>query len=348
VSETAFKFHGTGKEFFRIWIVNLSLSIITFGIYSAWAKVRTSRYFYSHTEYQGHRFSYLASPIAILKGRIVALIFFAAYILLSQYSPKSAVIVIIVFMLALPWIIYRSLRFNARVSQYRNIRFDFVGDAWGAAKAFIFWSLLGIITLGFMMPFADKAQTRYIAGNHKYGDLPFNNTCLTGGFYIMFFVTILISLIFFGVLFGVVAIYPGFEVLAELGKEGSDPTEAAFLAPIFFVAYIVFILIITAYRTATYTNIFYNSTDIDGKHHFGANFKTMHLIGIYLKYSILMALTLGFAWPWFKVALAKYTADHITLALEGGLDDVADDAEMQGSAIGDELGDAFDVGAGVF
>jgi uncharacterized membrane protein YjgN (DUF898 family) len=39
-----FEFRGTGGEYFRIWIVNLLLTILTLGIYSAWAKVRQLRY----------------------------------------------------------------------------------------------------------------------------------------------------------------------------------------------------------------------------------------------------------------------------------------------------------------
>lgn len=55
-----FEFFGKTMEFWGIWIVNGLLSIITLGIYSAWAKVRTHQYFYGNTELDGHRFSYLA------------------------------------------------------------------------------------------------------------------------------------------------------------------------------------------------------------------------------------------------------------------------------------------------
>ena len=34
------KFKGQAGEYFGIWIVNLLLTVITIGIYSAWAKVR--------------------------------------------------------------------------------------------------------------------------------------------------------------------------------------------------------------------------------------------------------------------------------------------------------------------
>ena len=36
-------FTGSGGEYFRIWIVNVALTVLTFGIYGAWAKVRTRR-----------------------------------------------------------------------------------------------------------------------------------------------------------------------------------------------------------------------------------------------------------------------------------------------------------------
>jgi hypothetical protein len=51
-----FRFTGTGGEYFRIWIVNVMLSVVTLGIYSAWAKVRRLRYFYRHTRISGASF----------------------------------------------------------------------------------------------------------------------------------------------------------------------------------------------------------------------------------------------------------------------------------------------------
>ena len=48
-SELSLEFHGSAREYFRIWIVNLCLTLLTFGIFSAWAKVRKKRFAYSHT-----------------------------------------------------------------------------------------------------------------------------------------------------------------------------------------------------------------------------------------------------------------------------------------------------------
>jgi hypothetical protein len=47
--ELSLEFSGSAREYFRIWITNLCLTLLTFGIFSAWAKVRKKRYTYSHT-----------------------------------------------------------------------------------------------------------------------------------------------------------------------------------------------------------------------------------------------------------------------------------------------------------
>ena len=54
-------FHGTGGEFFGIWIINIIFSLLTLGIYTAWAKVRVRRYFAVMTSFRGERFDYHAS-----------------------------------------------------------------------------------------------------------------------------------------------------------------------------------------------------------------------------------------------------------------------------------------------
>jgi len=83
--ELSLEFHGTAREYFRIWIVNLCLTLLTFGIFSAWAKVRKKRYYYSHTTIDGTPFQYLGQPIPILKGRLIAAAGFAVYYASSHF-----------------------------------------------------------------------------------------------------------------------------------------------------------------------------------------------------------------------------------------------------------------------
>ncbi|MBL9131958.1 MAG: DUF898 family protein, partial [Verrucomicrobiaceae bacterium] len=66
-----FEFHGRAGEFFRIWIVNVVLTVLTLGIYAAWAKVRTKRYFHGNTLLDGKPFDFTGNPISILKGNLI-------------------------------------------------------------------------------------------------------------------------------------------------------------------------------------------------------------------------------------------------------------------------------------
>ena len=86
-TKTPVQFTGKGGEYFGIWIVNLLLSIITLGIYSAWAKVRRMKYFYNNTKIDGVGFDFHAKPLSILKGRIIAFLIFVLYAVLSRFSP---------------------------------------------------------------------------------------------------------------------------------------------------------------------------------------------------------------------------------------------------------------------
>ncbi len=122
-----FRFGGNGGELFRIWIANLFLTIVTLGIYSAWAKVRTNRYFWGNTHLGGTSFDYRANPLSILKGRLLVLVFLAAYGGVSVFWPMADAPFGLLFVAFIPWAIVRSLTFRARNSSYRNIRFDFRG-----------------------------------------------------------------------------------------------------------------------------------------------------------------------------------------------------------------------------
>src|SRR5579863_6261120 len=108
------EFRGSGGEYFRIWIVNLAFTIATVGIYSAWAKVRTMRYFRGNTFLAGHPFDYHASPFRILIGRVIAVSVLLGYGITARLHPLAAGAWIVFFVVIAPWLLVSSLRFNAR------------------------------------------------------------------------------------------------------------------------------------------------------------------------------------------------------------------------------------------
>src|SRR3954454_19320661 len=107
------EFTATAGEYFRIWIVNLALTIVTIGIYSAWAKVRKKRYFYAHTRIADEGFEYRGNPVAILKGRLIAVALIALHSIVVQFSPLAQAVLALAFAIVFPWLYVRPLAFNA-------------------------------------------------------------------------------------------------------------------------------------------------------------------------------------------------------------------------------------------
>ena len=128
----ALSFEGSGAEYFKIWIVNILLVIITLGLYYPWAKVRNNRYFYANSMLEGRNFEYHATGRQLILGYLVAMSLFIIYVLIQNISPIGSGVVVLIFFTAFPWIIWRSLKFNLRMSSFSNVRFSFAGDIKGA------------------------------------------------------------------------------------------------------------------------------------------------------------------------------------------------------------------------
>src|SRR5262245_35695761 len=140
--ELRLEFRGCARDYFRVWVVNLCLTLVTLGIFSAWAKVRKQRYLYSHTVLDGTPFQYLGQPLPILKGRIIAVVLFLFYYAASYISPTLMPFALMGAVVVAPWVVVRSAAFNARYSAYRNMTFRFDSDYVSAMRA-IYW--LGLI-----------------------------------------------------------------------------------------------------------------------------------------------------------------------------------------------------------
>ncbi|TMG98330.1 MAG: DUF898 domain-containing protein, partial [Betaproteobacteria bacterium] len=131
------RFHGAQRRVFPDLVVSLFLSVVTLGIYSAWGKVRKKRYLYSHTELDGTGFEFRAAPLAILRGRVIALVLLGGFALSGHVLPIMQLVFIIILLVLTPWIVVAASRFNARNSAWRNITFGFDGGIQEAAKVFL-------------------------------------------------------------------------------------------------------------------------------------------------------------------------------------------------------------------
>lgn len=122
------QFKGKGQEYFKIWIVNLLLCIVTLGIYYPWAKVRTRRYFYANTEYANRFFDYHATGKQLFLGYLIGVGILITLQIIASIFPMAGFILPVIIFIFLPWIIWRSLKFNMRMTSFSNVRFSFAGD----------------------------------------------------------------------------------------------------------------------------------------------------------------------------------------------------------------------------
>lgn len=138
----ALSFEGSGFEYFKIWIVNILLTVITVGLYYPWAKVRNRRYFYANTRFEDRSFEYHATGKQLFFGYLIAMALFIAFAVAQQISPIASGVGFVIFIFALPWIIWRSLKFNLRMTSFSNVRFSFEG---GLGNAYINFMLLPVV-----------------------------------------------------------------------------------------------------------------------------------------------------------------------------------------------------------
>lgn len=149
-TEHRLQFTGSGREYFRIWIVNLLLTLLTLGIYSAWAKVRREQYFHRNTLLDGSGFDYHGNPKAILKGRIIAVGLLVILSLTGKWIPEYYYPVLLLGAPLIPWLLIRSLAFRARNTLFRGLHFNFLGTYKGICKACLCYILLLIALIGAM------------------------------------------------------------------------------------------------------------------------------------------------------------------------------------------------------
>lgn len=332
------EFTGSAREYFRIWIVNLFFSLASLGVYSAWAKVRKKKYFYGSTVLDGDSFEYLASPLGILKGRLIAFTAFVVYGLVTQLYPVSLLAFGIALFLLLPWIVVRTLTFNARNSAWRGVRFDFLAGPGRAARVYMGLLAVAVVTLGLGFPWFAARQKEFPAANHAFGTSRFGCRLPVGRFYGVYIAAALMIL-GFAALGGLFAAL----VVPRLAL-GALSVRAAFLAPVLAV-YLSY-AVAYGYVQARTTNLLWNHVHAPGVR-FASDLRALELIGIYVTNILGIALSAGLLIPWAAVRTLRYRLAHFSMIVDEPIVHEANAALARVSATGEELGEFFSLDFGL-
>lgn len=337
------RFTGETGEYFRIWIVNIALTVLTLGIYSAWAKVRTLRYFYTHTSIQSGNFDYHADPKAILFGRAIAVAALLIYYLLSQYLPAAGLAVLLVIIALIPVLTVRSRIFQMRNTSFHGLRFDFNRNYKDAFKAIYGGALISVLSLGFATPIAVLWRNRFVADNSAYGQSPFELSTEATPFYMIYvkaFGLLLVGLIAF-MLFSIV-ISP---LTGPTDPENISQTDV-WLAILPTLPLLLVYGAVGVYVQVRQRNLVWSNTTLD-RTSFVSTLSVQDMCVIYLTNILAIAFSLGLATPWAKIRLARYRAQHMEVLLQQDWDQFVSSGRQNQSALGEEIGDAFDVGVDV-
>ncbi len=377
-----FSFTGKGGEYFKIWIVNLCLSILTLGIYSAWATVRTRRYFFGNTWLDEANFEYHATPKQILFGRVIAITLLVVYTILSETFSVIGFALLLLLLTGLPWIVWRSLQFNARMSSYRNVRFAFDGGLGDAYKYLFLIPLIPVgigiaivlamypaqmdddalypiviaaAFLGFylIVPYVQVLFARYRINHSHYGQGNFAAELSAGTYYLIY-----LKFLLWGLVGGILIVI--LVTVALVAVLGGDPTSLNFednpemllkaIMPVTVFVYAVLIVLtifLRAFFKSRLRNYVFGKTELDDVVALRSNTSTGGLFMVYFINLLLVVFSLGLAIPWAKVRLARYTADHTQAIVQGDLGQYVTGQQDAQTALGDEMGEAFDLDTGL-
>lgn len=337
--ELRFRFTGTGGEYFRIWIVNLVLTILTLGIYSAWAKVRRMQYFYRNTQLDESSFDYHGSPIAILKGRLIAIALFAAYSITFRFNPLLGLSIGLLIAIIMPYLLVTSFRFRLYNSSYRGLRFSFSGSVKSAYFTFLALPFLNLLTLGLLAPFTHQRIKAYQHNNSRFGQSKFSFGAGAGSFYKIYFLTLLQLILIVGLFaFGV------YSVIKDIAQGMSKEEIIGF----FVIAYLLLILmslLIVPYFVSRIQNLIWNQTALE-EHRFRSTLSLAGMAWIMFSNFVFIVVTLGLFKPFADIRLARYRIDNIALISAGKLDDFIASAQQQTNAAGLETAEIFDIDIG--
>ena len=332
-------FRGRAQEYFGIWIANILLSLATLGIYSAWAKVRRVTYFHGRTEILGHALGYHATGFQILRGRIAAVAVYVVAQTAIALQPLLGIPAALAFVLSIPWILNASMRFSSRMTSYRNVRLNWHGTYGKSMLYLVVGPVLGILSLGILLPYFSKAYYQYFADYHAYGTKRLRATLHAGSFYVALLGTLVtvIPLTFILLL-----------ALASLASPADlAPDSGVLLGVTGYVVFGLFLFSLSAVYRILCRNILLRNLSLAGAVRFGSTLSPARYVWISLSNSLAVIGTLGLLLPWAQVRMYRYLAHGTTVRAAENLDTFIDTRRAERSAFGEEFAEIEGLGASI-
>jgi uncharacterized membrane protein YjgN (DUF898 family) len=367
------QFTGSGSEYFRIWIVNLLLVLVTLGIYFPWAKVRRLRYFYGSTEIAGAPLDFHGDPKKMLRGYLLTGALVGLYSVAGNFSAFAGLVAFVLIAALWPALFKSSMQFRLANTSWRGLRFRFKGNLAGAYRAMVPLFIPGVLILSAVLfvPDDGKPPVVFLVGvvgvmllaapwlwwnlksyQHNHYALAQQQTELrstVGAFYVVFLKTLGVMLLAVGALVGLVMLLGVLGGAGLVSPRGGGAFGAAFVAILIGAVGGIFVvqLLPRPYFTSRMQNLLWSRTG-NSSMRFRSRLDFLPLLGLTLKNWLLMLLTLGLYWPFAAIAMARMRLEAISLTTRVDPESLIDRARSQeGEAAGDAAGDLLGLDIGL-
>ena len=363
----AFKFTGEASEYFRIWVVNTFLTIITLGLWSPWAKIRKRRFLLRHTWVAGANFEYHARPWPIFRGRLIASVAFIVYWFTGEINPSYAPWIALLIAVVAPWLVVSSLRFNLSNTSYRNLRFAFDGTLMDGVKALWPLALIAALTVAYppvfdpadfdrvdwkiilpslvlvaLYPYLHGSFRLLLLNHSRFGSAPIACTTRIKTFYAIHFRGLLVGAglalvagVLSALLFGSVFSAWMTELTAR-SKWLMVVLSVLMALPVAFAT-----LLWYAFTQTRFINATFNLTTVSTNVRVFSQIRTMPMAKLYMVNTLGIIFSLGLLIPWAVVRTAKQRVETTALAIGGDLDDIIADEVAPASAAADAASEFF-------
>jgi uncharacterized membrane protein YjgN (DUF898 family) len=372
-------FSGSGSDYFRLWLSNLLLTIVTLGIYTPWARRRRIQYFYRNTLVGADPLDFVASSRNMATGFLLVVAVYALINALSSAGLNAAVGIITLSIAALvPWLWRSAQRFRLGNTTWRGLRFQFQATtreaytaAWPLlAAAFVVAVLsllspavgalsdtrvppvaallvalavmigIGVVLIGLRFNFLQLQMTRTSLGGQRG-----RFKASFGSFFKVALICLGVALLTYGVLIAVLAGVAASQVGLGRTADGPRIVMLAGLAIVTVPLMLVPALITLAAWQALVFRTIWSHAGLSDLARSKCNLKTSSFVILRTKNILLTLLTLGLYRPFAAVSEYRMKVESVRIYTRGNLDTLAGKLAQQQSALGDAAADmvGFDI-----
>jgi uncharacterized membrane protein YjgN (DUF898 family) len=205
---TPFHFEKRNGPLFKLFLKNLLLTVVTFGVYFFWGRVAITKYIYNHLSFGKRSFDYHATGkeqfIGFLKGIGILGSIAAIFFLLTKLSAILAMLLPpIIFVAAAffltPFVLIGKWRFLLSRSSYCNVRFKCTGNFNEILPIWIKGLLLTAITFGLYSPVLQNKLQKYLVNKSHFGSLQFDYTGKNGEYFGIWLKGLLLTIVTLGI-----------------------------------------------------------------------------------------------------------------------------------------------------